>query len=273
MEEDSITTPVGRITPRFPHHSSSSSSVSHTSSSPPKVPSRPQHPLQAPPRAQYPWSPTTTSSSSRGVFERALRGLEEHDGAVDALLPLEVGGVNGVLAALRERAEDIEPLAKFLLSRNEGEGLPTAKLSDDAIAGSDALATSLVLAEAIKKVGQPDIVLFGLASTDGGMSVVPAMVAERLGLPQVTQVSTLEVADGGDDVLAEVLVPEPRGHGRGDTGRVEQSALADRGHALEVVDLELPEAPLDGMLLGLMVEAAAAAGATTGRRTFPCCAG
>ena len=38
------------------------------------------------------------------------------------------------LPALRERAEDIEPLAKFLLSRNEGEGLPTAKLSDDAIA-------------------------------------------------------------------------------------------------------------------------------------------
>lgn len=38
------------------------------------------------------------------------------------------------LPALRERAEDIEPLAKFLLSRNEGEGLPTAKLSEDAIA-------------------------------------------------------------------------------------------------------------------------------------------
>ena len=38
------------------------------------------------------------------------------------------------LPALRERAEDIEPLARFLLSRNEGEGLPTAKLSDDAIA-------------------------------------------------------------------------------------------------------------------------------------------
>ena len=38
------------------------------------------------------------------------------------------------LPALRERAEDIELLAKFLLSRNEGQGLPTAKLSDDAIA-------------------------------------------------------------------------------------------------------------------------------------------
>ncbi|OTB15734.1 hypothetical protein K445DRAFT_75236 [Daldinia sp. EC12] len=83
VEEDSITTPVGRITPRFPHHSSSSS-VSPKSSSPPKVPSRPQQPLQAPPRAQYPWSPTTTTtSSSRGVFERALPPL--HTTSVGAI--------------------------------------------------------------------------------------------------------------------------------------------------------------------------------------------
>lgn len=69
---------------------------------------------------------------------------------------------------------------------------------DDAIHGSDAVATSLVLAEAVKKAtdGSPELVLMGLASTDGTMSVVPAMLAQRLGLPQVTQLSTLEVADG-----------------------------------------------------------------------------
>jgi electron transfer flavoprotein alpha/beta subunit len=43
-----------------------------------------------------------------------------------------------------------------------------------------------VLAKAIKKIGSPDIVLTGMASTDGTMGVVPAMLAERLGLPQVT---------------------------------------------------------------------------------------
>jgi len=67
---------------------------------------------------------------------------------------------------------------------------------DDAIAGSDALATSLVLAEAIKKVGGEspvDLVVCGMASTDGGMSVVPAMLAERLGLPQVTLASEVTV--------------------------------------------------------------------------------
>ena len=63
---------------------------------------------------------------------------------------------------------------------------------DDAIAGSDALSTSLVLAEAIKKLDY-DLVVCGMASTDGGMSVVPAMLAERLGLPQVTFGSEIEV--------------------------------------------------------------------------------
>ncbi len=65
-------------------------------------------------------------------------------------------------------------------------------VSDDAIAGSDALGTSLVLAEAIKKVPH-DLVVCGMASTDGAMGVLPAMLAERLGVPQVTLASSIEL--------------------------------------------------------------------------------
>jgi electron transfer flavoprotein beta subunit len=67
---------------------------------------------------------------------------------------------------------------------------------DDAIAGSDALATSLVLAEAIKKIDSDsswDLVVCGMASTDGSMGVVPAMLAERLDVPAVTLGSEIEV--------------------------------------------------------------------------------
>jgi electron transfer flavoprotein alpha/beta subunit len=53
---------------------------------------------------------------------------------------------------------------------------------DDAIAGSDALGGSLVLAEAIKKLPH-DLVVCGMASTDGRMGVVPAMLSEGLGVP------------------------------------------------------------------------------------------
>jgi electron transfer flavoprotein beta subunit len=69
-------------------------------------------------------------------------------------------------------------------------------VNDEAIHGSDAVATSLILAEAVKKIGNPDLILTGMASTDGTMGVVPAMLAERLGLPQVTLASELTV-DGG----------------------------------------------------------------------------
>jgi electron transfer flavoprotein beta subunit len=71
-------------------------------------------------------------------------------------------------------------------------------VQDDAIAGSDAIATSLVLAKAVEKIGSPDLVMCGMASTDGSMSVVPAMLAERLDLPQVTYAAVIETQ--GDQV-------------------------------------------------------------------------
>jgi electron transfer flavoprotein beta subunit len=68
---------------------------------------------------------------------------------------------------------------------------------DEHIHGSDAFATSLVLAKAIEKLDpRPDIVMTGMASTDGTMGVVPTMLAERLGLPAVTYASELTVGDG-----------------------------------------------------------------------------
>ncbi|MEP7034845.1 MAG: electron transfer flavoprotein subunit beta/FixA family protein [Actinomycetota bacterium] len=69
-------------------------------------------------------------------------------------------------------------------------------VNDEAIHGSDAVATSLILAEAVKKIGSPDLILTGMSSTDGAMGVVPAMLAERLGLPQVTLASELTVEGG-----------------------------------------------------------------------------
>jgi electron transfer flavoprotein beta subunit len=77
---------------------------------------------------------------------------------------------------------------------------------DDAIAGSDAIATSLVLARAVEKAGsalsdeggQVDLVVCGMASTDGSMGVLPAMLAERLSWPQVTMASVIE--SQGDQV-------------------------------------------------------------------------
>ncbi|MGF1646113.1 MAG: electron transfer flavoprotein subunit beta/FixA family protein [Kineosporiaceae bacterium] len=72
-------------------------------------------------------------------------------------------------------------------------------VQDDAIAGSDAVGSSLVLAEALRRL-EPDLVLTGMSSTDGGTGVVPAMVSERLGLPQMTYAAELSV-----DALARTV--------------------------------------------------------------------
>jgi len=73
-------------------------------------------------------------------------------------------------------------------------------VSDEAIAGSDYAGTSLVLAKAIEKIaadgGMPEVVMCGMASTDASGGVVPAMVAERLGLPQVTLAAVVESQAG-----------------------------------------------------------------------------
>ena len=73
-------------------------------------------------------------------------------------------------------------------------------VQDDALHGSDAIATSAVLAAALADKGF-DIIVFGSESTDARMSVVPAMVAERLGIAQLTFAQRVSVL--GSDVTIE----------------------------------------------------------------------
>ena len=73
---------------------------------------------------------------------------------------------------------------------------------DDAVAGSDALVTSLVLAQALKATGF-DLVILGSESTDARTGVVPAMLAERLGVPQLTLASKVDI-DGSEVSIRRV---------------------------------------------------------------------
>ncbi len=68
-------------------------------------------------------------------------------------------------------------------------------VEDDDLHGTDVMGTSLVLAKAVEKTGY-DLVICGMASTDGVMGVLPALLAERLGVPQVTLLSEVSVAGG-----------------------------------------------------------------------------
>ena len=143
----------------------------------------------------------------------------ESDNTVDRV------GVDGLLSELdeyaveqalqlKEKAEDPStspsprcasaPRRRSTRSARPCRWAPTkgVHVSDEAIAGSDYIATSLVLAKAVEKIGaekgQVDLVMCGMASTDASGSVIPAMLAERLGLPQVTFAAVIE--SQGDQV-------------------------------------------------------------------------
>ena len=65
-------------------------------------------------------------------------------------------------------------------------------LLDEQLAGSDGLATSYALAQVLKETGF-DLVICGSESTDARMGVMASMLAERLGVPQVSLASKVEV--------------------------------------------------------------------------------
>lgn len=69
-------------------------------------------------------------------------------------------------------------------------------MSDRAFGGADTLATGYVLAKAAEKIGNYDLLLFGKCATDAETAQTAPIVAEYLGLPQVTYVDRLEVKDG-----------------------------------------------------------------------------
>jgi electron transfer flavoprotein beta subunit len=146
----------------------------------------------------------------------------EDDGTVDRV------GVDGLLSELDEYAIEQALQLKEKLGDSGGDTVVTAltvgpedatgavrkalqmgadravHVTDEAVAGSDALATSLVLAEALKRIGADtpwDLVVCGMASTDGSMGVVPAMLAERLDVPALTLGSEVELADEGATAL------------------------------------------------------------------------
>jgi electron transfer flavoprotein beta subunit len=68
-------------------------------------------------------------------------------------------------------------------------------VSDEALAGSDALSTAKVLAKAIARA-EPDLVLAATESTDGYTGTTPVQVAELLGMPSITFAKQVEVANG-----------------------------------------------------------------------------
>jgi electron transfer flavoprotein beta subunit len=108
------------------------------------------------------------------AVEEALRIKEAHGGEVTILTMGPAKAVETVRKSLSMGADK------------------AVHIVDDSLHGSDALATSLAMAKAIGTL-EWDVVICGTESTDARMSVIPAMLAERLGVAQLTFARKVDV--------------------------------------------------------------------------------
>jgi electron transfer flavoprotein beta subunit len=147
-------------------------------------------PVKYVPEPTATWRFADDLTLDRSAVEGRLSELDEY--AVEQAVQLVEGGLDAEIVAVTVGPDKATDALRKALAMGATSGV---HVLDDAIHGSDALATSKVLAAAIAQAGF-DLVITGMASTDAEMSVVPAMVAERLGVGQVTFASALSV-DGG----------------------------------------------------------------------------
>ena len=108
------------------------------------------------------------------AVEEALRLKEAHGGEVTILTMGPAKAVETIRKALSMGADK------------------AVHLSDDALHGSCAVQTSYALAQALGTV-EFDLVITGSEATDSRNSVMPALLAERLGLPQMSLAKKVEV--------------------------------------------------------------------------------
>ena len=134
------------------------------------------------------------STLDRETPDGVLNELDEY--AVEEALQIAEahGGEVTVVSMGPQRAAET---VRKALSMGADAGIHVV---DDALHGSDAVATSAVLAAAL--AGKDfDLIIFGSESTDARMSVIPAMVAERLGIAQLTFAQRVSVE--GSNVTIE----------------------------------------------------------------------
>ncbi|MFJ3821203.1 electron transfer flavoprotein subunit beta/FixA family protein [Streptomyces nodosus] len=126
----------------------------------------------------------------RDDVDGLLSELDEY--AVEQALQIADEADDAEVTVVTVGPEDAKDALRKALSMGADKAI---HVEDDDLHGTDIIGTSLVLAKAIEKAGY-DLVISGMASTDGTGGVVPALLAERLGVPQVTLLSELSVEDG-----------------------------------------------------------------------------
>lgn len=129
-----------------------------------------------------------TGLADRAAGDAVLDEIGER--AVEAALAHADGDPETEVVLLSMAPETANATIRKGLAMGAGSAVQVA---DEALQGADLGLTAEVLAAAVQRIGAA-LVITGNQSTDGSGGVMAAMVAERLGLPQLTNLSEVDIS-------------------------------------------------------------------------------
>jgi len=140
------------------------------------------------------WAEKRLSDQDKTVDRDGVDGVmnELDEYAVEEALRIKEAQGDGEVTVLTMGPDKSVETIRKALSMGADKAV---HLVDAGLHGSDALATSYALAKALGTI-EHDLVILGVESTDARMSVLPAMLAERLGASQLTFARKVEVGSG-----------------------------------------------------------------------------
>ncbi len=131
-----------------------------------------------------------TRQQVRGGLSLVISAYDQN--AVEVALQLKEK-VGGKVTALCLGAPEAQGAVKSAMGMGVDAGV---LVSDPVLLASDAFGVAHILAQAIRKLGMPDLILTGCVSGDTGHRIVGPLLAEELACPCLTFVSRIEAAEG-----------------------------------------------------------------------------
>ena len=133
-----------------------------------------------------------------------VTGVLKRDGVASKLNPYDLYGIELAMTLTEAYGGSVEtitmgpPQAKSIIVESICMGAERGTvLSDRKFAGADVLATAYTLSQGIRKAGEFDLIICGKQTTDGDTAQVGAEVAEYLGIPNVSNVLSVDGIDDG----------------------------------------------------------------------------
>ena len=161
---------------------------------------------------------------SNNVEVDPVTGVLKRNGIQSKINPYDLYGIETALTLAEKYGGSVEsitmgpPQAKAVIEETVCMGAKCGTvLTDRKFAGADVLATAYTLSQGIKKCGEYDIIICGKQTTDGDTAQVGAEVAEYLGLPNLSNVLSVDDLKDGrlyvtaslDDKVVKMSVALP----------------------------------------------------------------